>query len=261
MSIPDIDDRTWKNIEDTVRWVKNNGPRLLAFLQGESQVPKQELAIRGILTQAVHSNGTGLLKIVERVSIANSFLLSVIGINPPEEATFKLKLVGTTTTGSEDVLTTANLDLSEDLTADNLRAAIVRASNSGPFPLTDEMVSVSLGNPFTDARLVGLFAVPPADLPVSYVGRWSITFSPEVTANYSEGLELSTQDVTIQGLSAVVVHATKDAVTEETEIVTDVYNRPADNPWLAGCTVVCVPMIDVGFAIVGSDHRDTEQAP
>ena len=189
---------------------------------------------------------------MERVTSGSSFLLSVLGINLPVESSFKLKLTGYTNTDEVEIFLTELMDA--DLTALELQTILLRFIDD---------VTVTLGNPVESDQLVGVLSPDPPDplrsgMPQSLTGQWLITFPASLLETYSS-LLLTVEEAEYAGLSVVVARATLDVVTEATEIVTDVYNRPSTHPWQAGSIVICVPMMDTGYSILSSDYRDITQ--
>lgn len=260
-----IDDTTWDRIKKTVAFFMENGRRLLALLDAEQHRSHPVHYVRGVLLQDVFGNGSGLMNTLVRSSIMNSFMMSVIGVNPPRQANFTMKLHGANPPDVAPLLLfSADIVLVKDdnslITNEELADAMAAASVGGPFPLDASDIVIRLGNPISSPRLIDIEPVPPATDPISYTGRYEITFTPEILVTYPQ-LVLTIENPHVLGLTAIVVNATKDVVTSYEEIVTDVYNRPLDNPWLAGSIVVCGPMVDVGLAIVSSDYRDITYTP
>ncbi len=181
--------------------------------------------------------------------------MSLIGINPPKKANFTLKLYGANTRTTDLIFTTDIVMVDDDnslITNSELQSAMSTASVGGPFPLDLSEITVAVGNPYSSPQLLGT--------PTTYPGRWTITFTPEILSIYPS-LVLMLENPVMIGLSTVVVNAYNDVVCPEPKIVTDVYNRPQENPWTAGSIVVCVPMVDAGLVLAGSDYRDVVYVP
>lgn len=227
-----VSEASWRNIQNAVTFYMRHGARLLGLLRESTTRSTERFAVRGILAESIHSNGSGLMYLLERVDLPSSFMLSVHGINLPFESEFKLKLMGY----REDPPSSVELFLTEfmsaALTAEELQAILRR--------FMDDVI-VTVGNPVT---------LPSGN--ESFTGQWIITFPIQDF----DSLLLTVEESTFVGLSTVVVRRTTDITSSETELVTDIFNRPPERPWQAGSIVACVPMMDTGYSIIGSDYRD-----
>ena len=250
-----------ERITSSVQFTEEYQDRIKSLLGAPSHpaVSHTVPSIRGILLQDTWGGAPGVLQLLGRNALAQSFLVQIVGQNLKNSpSAFRLFLEGAP---DPNMGPWSSIGASSLISFNSTAVQFAQATDNISPLLNTSNYAVTLGNPYISNEL---FFYPPVVIPVlptdvaqSFIGAWYIAFDPLVFYG-RPFLRLSVlydNTTFVSSLSDVVITQLYEDLLPNAIPVIDTHYRTQDYPWQAGTIVTATNYDGVGYCISSASFR------